>query len=103
MTETQFKQEVQEYLNENNIYHIKYWGGGRFTKAGVPDLLCCINGRFVAVELKVNDNKASMLQEFNIKKIKMSGGIGMILYPDGFNSFKRLVKELMECKLLIAE
>lgn len=103
MTESEFKNIVQSFLHENNIYQIKYWGGGRFTRAGVPDLLCCINGRFVAVELKVNTNKPSKLQEYHINKIIASGGIGLVLYPEGFSSFKKLVKELMECKLLTAE
>ena len=32
-------------------WYTKIWGGG-FQKSGIPDLIACINGRFVSVELK---------------------------------------------------
>ena len=65
-----------------------------FTKQGIPDLLCCVNGHFVAIEVKAANGKPSEWQEWNIQKIKEAKGIGIILYPKDFERFKRLVQAL---------
>ena len=36
---------------------------------GIPDLIICLKGKFVAIELKNEDGKASALQSYNIDKI----------------------------------
>ena len=51
----------------------------RFNK-GISDILCCVNGIFVAVELKADDGHASPHQELFIKDIKKHGGIGGVCY-----------------------
>ena len=66
----------------------------RMTKKGIPDLLACVNGHFVAIEVKAQNGKPSELQVYNIKKIREAGGVGIILYPDGFEAFKKLIGEL---------
>lgn len=44
-------------------------------RMGVPDLLICVNGRFVAVELKAAGRKPTELQRFTLDKITHAGGI----------------------------
>ena len=77
-------------MKSQNIYHLKIWGGG-FQKAGIPDLLCCIHGKFVALELKTEKGAATVLQKFNILKIQESGGYARVLRPSEFEGFKRQV------------
>ena len=43
------------YLKNKGIYYINKYGDGRSGK-GCPDLITCINGKFVAFELKAGDN-----------------------------------------------
>lgn len=69
---------------------IKYFAN-RMTKAGVPDLLACINGVFVAIEVKAQNGKASELQLYNVEQIRKAGGIAIVLYPDQFVEFKQVV------------
>lgn len=88
MTEKQFQNVVIQFLHSQNIYYVKIWGGG-FQKAGIPDLLCCIRGKFVALELKTEKGKPSVLQKFNIYKIQESGGYARVLRPSEFERFKR--------------
>lgn len=78
-------------MKDQGCWFVKYWGGGEFTKAGIPDLLICCNGKFLGVELKAKNGKPSELQKWNIAKIKEAGGIGLILYPDGFEAFKNII------------
>ena len=57
----------------------------------------------VAVEIKATNGKPSELQKLNISRINKSGGIGVILYPEGFEQFKELVKGVIECNSHIQE
>ena len=43
--------------------------------AGIPDIIACINGRFVAFEVKTPTGKLSRLQEITIEKIRDAGGM----------------------------
>lgn len=48
----------------------------------MPDFLGCINGHFVALELKASENDdATDLQAWVLKKIINSGGIGIVVHP----------------------
>lgn len=92
--EGQFQERVIKYLKSiDKCWYCKVWGGG-FQKSGIPDLLCCINGKFVALELKAENGKPSALQVYNIDKINKSGGLGYILYPSQFEEFKKEIELL---------
>lgn len=91
-TEKNFENRVKAFLTLQGCYFIKYWGGGEFTKAGVPDILCCCNGRFLGIEIKSPKGKPSALQLHNLKKIDEAGGMGFLLYPKDFESFKELIQ-----------
>lgn len=93
MKESVFQSKVIQYLKSlENTYVVKVWGGG-YQRAGIPDILACINGHFVALELKNEVGKPSKLQEYNIKQIQAANGIALILRPDDFEGFKKdLVK-----------
>jgi hypothetical protein len=48
--------------------------GGMYGTAGLPDIICCICGRFVAFEVKTPVGKLTKLQEITIQKIKDAKG-----------------------------
>ena len=116
--EKQFEKKVEKYLNSIGVYQAgfpsdkmeakqigwftKIWGGG-YQKSGIPDLLLCVNGIFISVELKAPNGRASELQKMNTARINQSGGIGIILKPDGFETFKEVMKGVIECKYHIQE
>lgn len=111
--ETKFKNEVQKWLISQGIYQagtpiqkiavpikgwfVKIWGGG-MQKEGIPDILMCVNGIFVSLELKSANGRPSELQKKNTSMVNESGGIGVILYPDGFENFKNIIRGLMDCR-----
>ena len=101
-SEKTFENRVKKFLKDSRCYFIKYWGGGEFTKAGVPDILCCCNGYFIGIEVKAPKGKPSPLQIHNLKKIDESGGLGVLLYPKDFEIFKKMVQELNESKIASA-
>jgi Holliday junction resolvase len=104
MTEAQFQKKVLEFLRAQNIWYVKYWGGGQFTKAGIPDILACVNGHFVGIELKSETGRLSKLQEYNLDRIKEAGGQSFILRPSGFEAFKDFIRgEVNQCNSATAE
>ena len=91
--EKNFENRLKKFLEDEGCWFVKFFANS-FTKKGIPDLLVCCNGYFVAVEVKAQNGKPSELQKWNIKKINESGGIGVILYPDQFDGFKELISWL---------
>ena len=42
--------------------------------AGIPDIIACIGGRFVAFEVKTETGKLTKLQEITMQKIRNAKG-----------------------------
>lgn len=86
--EKNYENKIKKFLKEKNIWHVKYFANA-FTKSGIPDILACVNGKFIAIEVKADNGKPSELQLYHQQKIKESGGKAYILYPKDFEQFKR--------------
>lgn len=93
--EKNFENKVKKFLKENGCWYVKYWGGGDFTKSGVPDVLACVNGYFMGIEVKGPKGKPSELQIYNLRKIIRSNGIAILLYPKDFEQFKEFVGRIL--------
>lgn len=93
--EKNFEEKIKRYLESKNCWFVKFFAN-RMTKVGVPDLLACVNGFFVAIEVKASNGRPSELQLYNRRKIRESGGISIILYPEQFEDFKLLIDDLIE-------
>ena len=72
------------------------WAGAKYTKEGIPDILACIHGTFYGIEDKAPNGRPKLLQLVNLRKIRESGGVGVLLYPKDFEKFKALVN----CKFI---
>ena len=92
--EKNFEDRVKAYLKECGCWFVKYWGGGAYTRAGVPDLLVCCRGRFIGIELKAPNGKPEELQLQKLRKIDESGGVAVLLFPADFEIFKLLIEKL---------
>ena len=78
--EKNFENKVKAFLKDTGAWLLKYWGGAAYTKSGIPDLLVCSDGCFLGVEVKAPNGEPSLLQLVNLKKIRESGGYGILLY-----------------------
>lgn len=92
MRESELQEKCIEYLKKNDIYYINKYGDGRSAK-GCPDLLCCINGKFVAFELKVGNGKMKPDQRIHKVRIERSGGIHYT--PRSLDEFKVMINRNM--------
>lgn len=91
--EKSFENKVKNYLDEQGAWYVKFFAN-RMTKEGIPDILACINGYFIGIEVKAQNGKPSDLQLYHCEKIRKSGGFAFVLYPSGFDDFKKFVKDL---------
>ena len=48
--------------------------GGMYGVAGLPDIICCVSGRFIAFEVKQPNGKLTKLQGITITKIREAKG-----------------------------
>ena len=79
-------------------WYTKIWSGG-FQKSGIPDLLACVNGIMVAIEIKGSRGTPSELQKLNISRINQANGIALFLYPEGFDDFKKIMEGVINCDI----
>lgn len=93
MSEKAFENKIKAYLKSIGAYFIKTHGD-RFSRIGTPDILACVNGQFVAVEVKAENGRPSELQLHHIEEIKRAGGYATILYPKDFEKFKKEMVEI---------
>ena len=92
--EKNFENKIKAILKRYGCWYVKYWGGGKFTKDGVPDLIICCNGRFVGCEVKAENGTATEIQKHTLNKIYISGGYAVLLYPKDFEAFTLLIDAL---------
>lgn len=77
--ETRLQQKIQKYLQSLGAYEFKVHGSA-YMKAGIPDLVVCLEGRFIGIECKVKYNKPSALQLAHGRQIVKAGGIFIVAY-----------------------
>lgn len=79
MKEKEIIQQIRDYLK--TVPDCFFWKehGGQFGTAGVPDIIACIDGRFVAFEVKAETGKLTVLQAVTIRRIRAAGGIAAVV------------------------
>lgn len=93
--EKKLQDQCLAYLKKKKIYAINMFGNGWSAK-GAPDIIACMNGRFVSFELKVGDNNLQDAQRIHRLRIKRGGGLHYAPYT--FEEFKNIVEELIKCQ-----
>jgi hypothetical protein len=64
---------------------------GNFGRAGIPDIVGCYNGHFVAIECKANKGKTTALQERELARIKDAGGVAYVINEDNLHELKGFI------------
>lgn len=84
--------KIQAYLKDKpGVWHFKNHIGMGMNRAGVPDIICCINGVFLAIEVKKKSGRLTAIQEHCIEQIEKKGGGSTIVaygYEDFVNKFE---------------
>lgn len=96
--ETKFKEKVQKDLDKLGIWHVKV---DQRALRGIPDMILCIDGLFIAIELKKSYAAARSnaprhkLQRWVREEIRKKGkGIAFLAYPENWNEVYAKIKQL---------
>lgn len=89
--ESTIQGEILNYLKSIGAYTVKVHSA---TKSGVPDILVCLNGKFIAFEVKKEAGIVSQLQAKNMLNIIKAGGLAIPVY-----SLNDVIKFLSDFKL----
>lgn len=88
--EKQFENRIKNFLKKENCYYFKFWGT-MYTRAGVPDLIACVDGWFVGIEVKSDVGKPSEIQKVNIEEIHQCKGFAVVVHPEEFDQLKEMI------------
>lgn len=91
--EQDIQEKIMAYIQSIGGLPVKFNNIGIYAKAGVSDILACIRGRFVAIEVKKPGNKPSALQENFIDAVNSIGGFAF--WADNLEDVKDKLKELL--------
>ena len=79
MNESDITKSILKYLK--TLPRCFFWKehGGIYGTSGIPDIIVCIDGRFIALEIKTQKGKTTPLQNAAIRKIHSSGGFAFVV------------------------
>ncbi len=91
--EKKVKDKVVKILKEHEVYYFfpATYGMGR---SGVPDIICCVDGRFLAIECKAGNNKPTALQEREMASISTAGGTVLVVNEDNLDAVSGVMRLL---------
>ena len=92
--EKNFENKIKKYLKDKGCYCIKFFANS-FTKVGVPDLIACVNGYSLWIEVKAQNGRPSELQLYNVEQIRKAGGFAYVVYPSGWKKLKDIIDGLL--------
>ena len=93
--EAKVKARVRKLLDELRIYYFFPATHG-YGRSGVPDIIGCFMGLFVAIECKAGKGQLTGLQELELTKIKAAGGFTFVAREDNVEELKGLLTCLIQ-------
>ena len=82
--ETKVKMKVKRILDERGAYYFLPPSNG-FGRAGIPDIIVCHCGYFLAIECKAGKGRTTTLQEREINRIRKSCGIALVVNETNYH------------------
>jgi Holliday junction resolvase len=61
----------------------------------VPDIVCCADGKFLAIECKAGTGKTTALQDREIEKIQSAKGHAIVARETNLDMVELLIQELI--------
>lgn len=92
--EKRVKDACVEVLKAFGAYYFFPVMGG-YGRSGIPDIIACYKGYFIAIECKAGFNKTTLLQDKELAAIATAGGITLVIRED---TIELLQQELRRIK-----
>jgi Holliday junction resolvase len=91
--EKRVKTKVESILKAEGAYYFFPATHG-YGRSGVPDIIACVSGQFLAVECKAGTNKPTALQVREIENIRLAGGVAVVANEENWEMVRPLVREM---------
>lgn len=91
--EAKVKAKVVKILREEGVYYFFPATHG-YGRSGVPDIICCVAGKFLGIECKAGKNKPTALQVHEIEQIRRAGGVAVVVNELNWDSVRELIRSL---------
>jgi len=89
--EKKVKQRAVAQLKALGAYYFYPVTGG-YGSSGVPDIVCCLAGRFIGIECKAGKGKTTELQDKNLREIRAAGGVALVVNELNVDQLTELLK-----------
>jgi hypothetical protein len=98
--ERKVKDKIVAILKRYGAYYFfpATYGMGR---AGVPDIIVCFNGLFIAIECKAGKGKTTALQDRELAAIKQAGGISTVINETNIELVEKILSEVQHAREII--
>jgi len=94
--ESRVKKKVKEILDQMGVYHFSPMQNG-MGRAGIPDIIGCLEGHFIGIECKAGKGTTTALQERELTRIQNAGGYALVVNETNINQLWE-IKEWMTDK-----
>ena len=91
--EKKVKDKIVSVLKDEGVYYFFPATHG-YGRSGVPDIIACVNGHFLAIESKAGGGKLTALQVREIEHIRRCGGVAVVANEENWDMVRPLVREL---------
>lgn len=93
MLESVLQRKIQKYLKDN-LPNAVVWKnhGNQYSVIGLPDIMCVYKGKIICIEVKIQGNKPTKLQEVTLQKLKEAGAIVGVAYS--VQDVKKMLKNI---------
>ena len=88
--EGKVKAKVKKTLDTMGAYYFMPTTGG-YGRSGIPDIIGCLNGLFFAIECKANGGVATALQNRELARICVAGGLALVINESNVEDLETLL------------
>jgi Holliday junction resolvase len=87
------KAKVRKILQDRGAYYFMPPANG-YGRVGIPDIICCYKGKFLAIECKAGKNKPTALQFMEMGAIRNADGVALVINEDNLHAVGEALDEL---------
>jgi len=95
--ETRVKRRVTDILRKYDAYFFFPASNG-FGRAGIPDIIACYRGQFIAIECKAGKNTTTALQRRELRAIEDAGGYALVINETNIEQVEVVLQQLKEAR-----
>lgn len=92
--EGKVKDKCKDIMKKHGVWQFSPSMNG-MGRAGIPDLICCVNGFFLAVECKVGKGKTTALQDRELAAIRTAEGVALVVNEDNLDELEQIIEGLL--------